>query len=461
MHVSTTPIVMCLTGDQMEYDIRAYGGSKRGRSHESTGKPCQDSNHFGLHPNHPNIAILIVADGVGSAERSDDGSRIAVDTVKRYLEGVEPPFTPDVIREAYEKAWSAIDQHTAEGTGWPCDYDTTLSTAVFDAESGNLIYGHSGDGAILAIGLNGVVESITIPQKGAEANSVKPLRDLSAWEFGRRDGPFVSVMAMTDGVLDLLMPGRLKLTDEPIYIRLVSWLADFKFFEKKGTPIEDCFAKRLSYLYSDIHKGITNDDLTFIAAMNIHVTSEYRGDEYYKEPDWAALNEEWKRKAYPSLYKDDGTSKEDPVEGPIEEIKEGPIEQPDENPVTEIVREAISKGSEALERAKAMLRMGMRSLAALQFRAAAEEGDQEAKEYLDTSTLGSLDDREQMDRCLIAIALNDAAACLLMAEYWSSKGESDKADVFLRKARLLDQTIEGLKTYSNRLDSMSIADRPR
>ena len=92
--------------------------------------------------------MLIVADGVGSAEHSEEGSRIAVDVVREYLESCSMPVTPDMMREAYQKAWDAIDKHTEEGTGWPCDYDTTLSAAVFDAESGKVVYGHSGDGAI-------------------------------------------------------------------------------------------------------------------------------------------------------------------------------------------------------------------------------------------------------------------------------------------------------------------------
>lgn len=392
----------------MEYDIRAYGESKRGRSHEVSGKPCQDSSFFGLHPAHPHIAILIVADGVGSAERSDEGSRIAVDTVRSYLSLTEPPFTPDIIRTAYEQAWDAIDSHTEAGTGWPCDYDTTLSVAVFDAESGRVVYGHSGDGAILAIGMDGIVRSLTEPQKGAEANSVKPLRDHFSWVFGEDDGPFASVMAMTDGVLDLLMPGRLKLTDEPIYVRLVSWLADFKFFEKKGTPIEECFSKRLKYIQSDIHAGITNDDLTFVAAMNIHVTSEYRGDEYYKEPDWAALNEEWKRKAYPSLYSDT------PVNEPTEPVEDA---QPAEARIH-------PDGQSAYNRALWMRDKRNLNHAVRQFRLAAGYGHPDAIAYLDMSTLGPLDDDSEMIRCRIGVLSRNIIACTRIMEYYISKGES-------------------------------------
>lgn len=426
----------------MEYDIRAYGGSKRGRSHEKTGKPCQDSSHFGLHPDLPNVAILIVADGVGSAERSEEGSRLTVDTVRAFLESSKPPFTPEMIREAYQKAWEAIDKHTEEGTGWPCDYDTTLSTAVFDAESGKIVYGHSGDGAILAIGLDGIVRSLTVPQKGAEANSVKPLRDLFAWEFGEDEGPFVSVMAMTDGVLDLLMPGRLKLTDEHIYIRLVSWLADYKFFEKKGTPIEDSFAKRLSYLQSDIHSGITNDDLTFVAAMNIHVTSEYRGDDYYKEPDWNALNEQWKRKAYPSLYKEDTK----------EEVQEEDV--PKEEPVKDIVTEdtsvkesvkAPSVKDSVLNAARDRLARGMFSIAAVGFRSAAEAGNEDAKEFLDSSTLGDLSDRNELLRCRLLAYMKDSVAQAKLDEY----------------NRSTESASSGLREASDRLDSLSTAGRPR
>ena len=388
--------------------------------------------------------MLIVADGVGSAEHSEEGSRIAVDVVKEYLESCSLPITPEMMREAYQKAWDAIDKHTEEGTGWPCDYDTTLSVAVFDAESGKVVYGHSGDGAILAIGLDGIVRSLTTPQKGAEANSVKPLRDIFSWDFGEYEGPFVSVMAMTDGVLDLLMPGRLKLTDEPIYIRLVSWLADFKFFEKKGTPIEECFAKRLSYIQSDIHKGITNDDLTFVAAMNIHVTSEYRGDEYYKEPDWAALNEQWKRKAYPSLYKDD--VREDIV--PEKEIE--PVVEETKTPAPE-----VPKAQDILEYAKYLVRKQLFRLASRRFRTAADEGNDEAKRYLDSSTLSDLSDQRERDRCMVLICSGDVVACLRMYDHCISIGDAESAKEYLEKAKMNGSGSSGLKEYSKRLDSLS------
>lgn len=446
----------------MDFDIRTYGGSKRGRSHEATGKPCQDSSHCGLLPDHPHIALLIVADGVGSAEHSDEGSRIAVDAVRSYLEGKEPPFTPETVREAYHHAWDAIDRHTEEGTGWPSDYDTTLSTAVFDAGSGRVVFGHSGDGAILAIGLNGVVESLTVPQKGAEANSVKPLRDHFAWEFGESEGPYVSVMAMTDGVLDLLMPGILKLSDNPIYVRLVSWLADFKFFEKKDVPIEESFAKRMSYIQSDIHKGMTNDDLTFIAAMNIRVSSEYRGDDYYREPDWKALNEEWKRRAYPSLYRDGSEPDEATSAGrDADGHKVGPdgAEAPE---ATDTIRnELLSKGIEALAMGRDMLEKGRCRLAALQFRSAAEEGNPTAIAYLDSSTLVSLDDPKEMERCLVIISLKDAVACRRMCEHWESKGDQERARAYRNKLSLMDPDAKALKGLTKRLDSLSSADRPR
>ena len=452
----------------MEYDIRAYGASKRGRSHEITGKPCQDSSHFGLHPLFSNVAILIVADGVGSAERSEEGSRLAVDTVRAFLESSKPPFTPEMIREAYQKAWEAIDKHTEEGTGWPCDYDTTLSTAVFDAESGKIVYGHSGDGAILAIGLDGIVRSLTVPQKGAEANSVKPLRDLFAWEFGEEEGPFVSVMAMTDGVLDLLMPGRLKLTDEHIYIRLVSWLADYKFFEKKGTPIEDSFAKRLSYLQSDIHSGITNDDLTFVAAMNIRVTSEYRGDDYYKEPDWSALNELWKRKAYPSLYGDTTKEPDNPIGGPKETVSERTVVE--ESPDADIVKESesvVTKESSAEESVSASvvvsslmslvhycLRNGWFNHAAKSLKSAVNGGVDEARFYLDSATLGDLSDPNELLRCKLLAHMKDSIAQAKLSEYQASISDQDGATSS-------DTISSGIKEASDKLDSMSVAGRLR
>ena len=284
----------------MDYEVLTYGESRRGRSHEKNGKPLQDSSYHGLLKDNPEISLLIVADGVGSAPHAEDGSRIAVEESRKFLEN-QKTIGKEQIQSAYREAFIAIKKYAKEEENDLSDYDTTLSIAVFNSETGAIVYGHSGDGAIIAIRKDGINECITTPQKGSDATSVIPLRDTTAWVFDEKKGPYVAVMAMTDGVLDILMPGILRMTDEPIYVRLTSWLADIKFYED-GKDWEEQFKQRLDYIFSDVHKGNTNDDLTLIVAINVKEKADYRSDEYYKEPDWEQLKKDWHRLAYPSLY---------------------------------------------------------------------------------------------------------------------------------------------------------------
>ena len=53
-----------------------------------------------------------------------------------------------------------------------------------------------------------------------------------------------------------------------------------------------------------------NDDKTVAVLINTSVRTKKQPKEYYQEPDWASLkkkhDDEWKRAAYPGLFKDDG-----------------------------------------------------------------------------------------------------------------------------------------------------------
>ena len=65
------------------------------------------------------------------------------------------------------------------------------------------------------------------------------------------------------------------------------------------------------------------DDKTIVALVNAEEDIKNAEGDYYREPDWNALQEAFNRLAYPHLYKEEGieeTSKE-----PVEETEDDEI----------------------------------------------------------------------------------------------------------------------------------------
>ena len=69
---SETPAAVCI-----------FGSSVRGPMHYENGLPCQDASAFDII--HPHSVVIAVADGLGSAARSDVGAEAAVRGGCAYL----------------------------------------------------------------------------------------------------------------------------------------------------------------------------------------------------------------------------------------------------------------------------------------------------------------------------------------------------------------------------------------
>ncbi len=123
--------------------------------------------------------VAAIADGVGSAKNSHIGSKIAADTVVDFCSEYMPwdysvIGIKSMLRTAYNYAFKQILRES-EKSGEPIEsYDTTLSVVIYDGH--RIIYGHSGDGAIIGLTIYGDYIQITKPQKGDDMVSVLPLR---------------------------------------------------------------------------------------------------------------------------------------------------------------------------------------------------------------------------------------------------------------------------------------------
>ena len=144
-----------------------YGFSFIGKSHIAMGTCCQDNHKIKKLDNGWYIAAI--ADGVGSAKNSHIGSQIATETVVAVCEEYMPwdyntISIKSMMRTAYNYAFKQILRES-QNSGEPIEsYDTTLTMVIYDGH--RIIYGHSGDGAIIGLNIYGDYVPITKPQKG-------------------------------------------------------------------------------------------------------------------------------------------------------------------------------------------------------------------------------------------------------------------------------------------------------
>lgn len=330
-----------------------YGFSLQGKSHIRKGVVCQDSHIIEQLDN--GWYLLAVADGVGSAKHSEEGSKIATGTIacycaKNIVDGMTNNQLLDVIRQSYQEAFQRVEIHCQENNGRIEDYDTTLSVAIYTGTE--LYFGHAGDGGIIAKDADGKYEMVTIPQKGEDGMSVRPLRaGEESWEFGVVYKSVVAVLLATDGMLDTLLPPLLsikQLHENPmvrekqmnVYVTLAEFFLNSAcVFENTSVSDPEQYVKNFlngdltneqfnqclfsgykslfgsekakaicntiqQYNYSTWKIGKVDDDKTIVCAINNNAKMFAKEPEYYAEPDWKTLQQQFDRLAYPSLYED-------------------------------------------------------------------------------------------------------------------------------------------------------------
>lgn len=328
-----------------------YGFSFVGKSHLKNGTCCQDSHKIKKLNNGWYIAA--VADGVGSASNAETGARIAVNTVVEFCDEHMPLDLNTsgiiaMIRTAYEYAFKKILMEAEKECNPVESYDTTLSMVIFDGHK--VIYGHSGDGGIFALTETGEYVEVTKPQKGEDHVSVLPLRaGFRSWDIGLYEEPVKSVVLVTDGMRDSICHYLLRLTDNRLYVPLLTFFADpecipeeseqqellrediSQFIQTGGKIDASVFYKRLEMIYEKrvkdkkdeiIEKMLeknysvglveyVQDDRTIVGLINTDVQVESKAVSYYAEPDWEGFQEKWNRLAYPHLYTEGKTEDTD------------------------------------------------------------------------------------------------------------------------------------------------------
>jgi serine/threonine protein phosphatase PrpC len=287
--------------------IYSYGVTLPGTYHIKNNIVCQDNHKIVKCDEH--LVIAAVADGVGSEEYTDVASKLAVHSSTEYCKknitkNSKPEEIPGIIKDSFKAAHESIEK-IVEMNGHTLDqYDTTLSLAVLINDT--LYYGHSGDSGIVALTTEGLYEKVTEQQKD-ENGCVFPLPFVEKWVFNQFNKKVCSVFLATDGIYETLFPTLIRNEAINIHTSLAGFFMDNRRL-KIDTVGETTVQTQIEDFIRNIPDEQVNDDKTVVVLVNTSIEVKMQPDDYYKEPDWAELkrkhDEEYKRQAYPHLFKD-------------------------------------------------------------------------------------------------------------------------------------------------------------
>lgn len=164
---------------------RVIGAAVQGLSHQRADLPCQDAQGYRRLPD--GSLLVAVADGAGSAARSDEGAQAAVQTALDWLaEGLagEGPLDEleaiELLLGAFEEARRALLALADEAGELPRLFATTLSLAVI--LNNRLLVGQIGDGVVVGKVSEGELFVATPQQRGEYANETYFLSQEDALE---------------------------------------------------------------------------------------------------------------------------------------------------------------------------------------------------------------------------------------------------------------------------------------
>ena len=180
-----------------------YGTSQAGAEHERLGRECQDTYMSGKAGRY---TITVVADGLGSAARSKEGSSAACEYLLNALSELLTDDACDTVKAmklAFCAACTAVLSKARDEGMQPSVFETTLSAVIADGNS--VTYGHVGDGGIAMLTPEGRLGLLTSRQSGFYEGSVYPLvNSFKSCVFERVEGSWNVLLLATDGMLNFL-----------------------------------------------------------------------------------------------------------------------------------------------------------------------------------------------------------------------------------------------------------------
>jgi hypothetical protein len=242
---------------------RIMGASVAGTSHEKNGIPCQDSHAYQFLAGSSGVAIA-VSDGAGTAERSAEGSGLAVREAVAVLAAAawkrpqtEAEWTT-LLNDAFRQARSAVLSRAELFQLEPALFNATLTCVVlFD---GWLVVGQVGDGLVVAQTEEDELWVAARPVRGEYANETMFLTGETALDniqmtFQQR--PVQALAVLSDGLIRLAMDMPTGQAHRPFFQPLFAFAAASR---EKVTAEGELTA----FLSSERVNTRTDDDKTLV-----------------------------------------------------------------------------------------------------------------------------------------------------------------------------------------------------
>lgn len=261
--------------------------------------------------------IAVIADGLGSAKRSDIGAKAAVRAALVYIsknihKDQSDDFYLQLLEKAYMYAYNSVLQCAADMQEAAYQFNTTLTAAVYDGKA--LFYGQCGDGGIIALTYQGDYVCVTRVKKGESFNETYPLlggRD--NWSFGKYDGEVCAFTMMTDGIYDIVCHPLLANEPQPINIPFIRRFMDRNILKANNSEDFRLLQAGVSRFVSQNGLPGVTDDKTIVGVINTDIMPQLKEDEYYKEPDWDMLGARMKKKLSEKNVQKQQASAHEPV----------------------------------------------------------------------------------------------------------------------------------------------------
>lgn len=238
-----------------------------GTSHQLSGKPCQDaSGGRVVSTRRGDILIAACADGAGSAEHSDVGAALAVETVLDAMAEAlggedfdERSFDRELLRDGCRRARRRVLDE-AETRGVPArQLACTLLAAIVGEDW--TAFAQVGDGVIVFDGPEGV-EFAFWPDAGEYANTTRFLTDAdfdAHIRFDRLDRGVRDLGLLTDGLQMLALDYAAGRAHTPFFEPIFKALGATE-------AVEVMRASLLEFLLSPRVNERTDDDKTLLLA---------------------------------------------------------------------------------------------------------------------------------------------------------------------------------------------------
>ncbi len=241
-----------------------------GKSHLARGTRCQDAHSHAI---EGDLCIIAVADGVGSARRSELGAQAATEAAVQHLRkqtagppGAEP--WRERLADAAKQALMAVEEIAGRENHDLRDLASTLLLVV--AGESFVAALQIGDGAIVASLETESLKALTKPRKGEFVNEVLPLTSrgaLSAAQIVVVTGRPRAIAMFTDGLEALALNLATGQPHERFFAPIFD-LATRVSAEDLAAEIEELFDKRV--------KQRSDDDLTLAVAIRVDATTQPR-----------------------------------------------------------------------------------------------------------------------------------------------------------------------------------------